>query len=125
MSSRFTALGIGIATSLTGVFLGTIVTFHHRSFAPFGLIIGLILVATWGMGLRIVGHDRALAFVGLLGVLAAQLLLSAGVGGSFVVIAEPLGYTLTLGVALIAMVVLAWPRVPAVSRYDGSSREGD
>ena len=116
---------IGLLTGVLGLFLGAVVTLHHRSFPPGGLILGLLLVAAWGMGLRVIGQDRTLALVGLLGVLAAQLLLSSGLGGSFVVVAEPLGYALTLGVVMIGAVVLGWPRVTRVSRYDGKSREGE
>ena len=116
---------IGLLTGVLGLFLGAVVTLHHRSFPPGGLILGLLLVAAWGMGLRVLGQDRTLALVGLLGVLAAQLLLSSGLGGSFVVVAEPLGYALTLGVVMIGAVVLGWPRVTRVSRYDGKSREGE
>lgn len=116
---------IGLLTGVLGLFLGAVVTLHHRSFPPGGLILGLLLVTAWGMGLRVIGQDRTLALVGLLGVLAAQLLLSSGLGGSFVVVAEPLGYALTLGVVMIGAVVLGWPRVTRVSRYDGKSREGE
>lgn len=116
---------IGLLTGVLGLFLGAVVTLHHRSFPPGGLILGLLLVAAWGVGLRVIGQDRTLALVGLLGVLAAQLLLSSGLGGSFVVVAEPLGYALTLGVVMIGAVVLGWPRVTRVSRYDGKSREGE
>jgi len=116
---------IGLLTGVLGLFLGAVVTLHHRSFPPGGLILGLLLVTAWGVGLRVIGQDRTLALVGLLGVLAAQLLLSSGLGGSFVVVAEPLGYALTLGVVMIGAVVLGWPRVTRVSRYDGKSREGE
>lgn len=116
---------VGLLTGILGVFLGAVVTFHHRSFPPGGLILGLLLVAAWGVGLRVLGDNRALAFVGLLGVLSSQLLLSSGLGGSFVVVAEPLGYALTLGVVLIGVVVLGWPRVVRPSRYDGRPGEGE
>jgi hypothetical protein len=124
---RLAGFGLLALTGVVGVFIGVITTLHHRSFAPGGLILGLALVAAWGVGLRVLGRNRGLALAGLIGVLAAQLVLSAGVGGSFIVIAGPLGYALTLGVVLIGVLVLAWPRFQAAGRYDGSrtNREGE
>jgi N-acetyl-1-D-myo-inositol-2-amino-2-deoxy-alpha-D-glucopyranoside deacetylase len=109
-----------------GVFIGAVVTVHHRSLPPFGLILGLVLVAAWAIALRVLAHTRTLALFGVLGVFVAQMMLSAGVGGSFVVVAEPLGYGLTLGVVIVSLLVLAWPKLPSPSRYDGAwpTREG-
>ena len=124
---RLVSLGLLLLTGVLGVFIGAVATLHHRSFAPGGLILGLGLIAAWGIGLRVLGRNRSLALAGLLGVLAAQLVLSAGLGGSFIVLAGPLGYALTLGVVLIGVLVLAWPRFQATGRYDGGRpvREGE
>ena len=113
-------------SAVLGLFIGAIVTLHHRSFPPGGLILGLALVAAWGIGLRVLGRNRGLALAGLAGVIAAQLALSTGRGGSFIVLAEPLGNGLTLGVVVIGLLVLAWPRLHAPGRYDGkrSNRKG-
>ena len=117
---------VALVVAVLGVVLGLIVTIYHRSLPPAGLIVGLALITGWGAGLRLIGRGRLFAFTGLLGVLLAQLLLSAGIGGSFVVVVGPLGYALTLGSVLVALVVLAWPELPARSRYDGTaeSRKG-
>ena len=123
---RLLSVGLAALVGVIGVFIGTIVTLHHRSVPPGGLILGLVLVAAWGVGLRVVSRNRLLAMVGLVGVFVAQLLLSGGFGGSFIVLAEPLGYALTLGVVIISVLVLAWPRFQAAARYDGnpSTEEG-
>lgn len=112
---------------VVGVFIGAVVTLHHRSLPPLGLILGLVLVAGWGIALRVLDRGRTLAIAGVLGVFIAQIMLSAGVGGSFVVVAEPLGYALTLGVVVVSLLVLAWPKLPSPSRYDVTRviREGD
>ena len=112
---------------MVGVFIGAVVTLHHRSLPPLGLILGLVLVAGWGIALRVLDRGRTLAIAGVLGVFIAQIMLSAGVGGSFVVVAEPLGYALTLGVVVVSLLVLAWPKLPSPSRYDDIRviREGD
>lgn len=124
---RLVGIGLLVLTGMLGVFIGAVATLHHRSFAPGGLILGLALIAAWGIGLRVLGRNRGLALSGLLGVLTAQLVLSAGVGGSFIVLAGPLGYALTLGVVVIGVLVLAWPRFQARGRYDGKQpvREGE
>lgn len=113
-----TRVTFALAAFAAGGFIGVAVTLHHRSLPPLGLILGLAVVAAWGIGLRVVGPTRTLALAGLLGVLVAQMVLSSGIGGSFVVVAEPLGYGLTLGVVIVALLVLAWPRLPSPSRYD-------
>lgn len=123
ISATLPALGALAA----GVFIAAVVTLHHRSLPPLGLLLGLALVAAYIIGLRVLGKNRTLALSGVLGVLVTQMVLSAGLGGSFVVVAEPLGYGLTVGVVVIALVVLAWPKLPSAARYDEAlpTREGD
>lgn len=118
----FAALVVGAL----GVVLGLIVTVYHRALPPVGLLVGLALITGWGVGLRLIWRGRLFAFTGLLGVLLAQLLLSTGIGGSFVVVVGPLGYSLSLGSVVVALLALAWPELPARSRYDGTvpSRKG-
>lgn len=118
MSSGLARLAGYAGAGVVGLFIGVITTLHHRSFAPGGLVLGLGLVIAWAAGLRLISRSRTVTFVGLLGVLAAQLVLASGIRDSFVVIAGPLGYALTLGVVLIALLALGWPDVQGPSRYD-------
>ena len=117
---------VALLVGALGFLLGLIVTVYHRALPPVGLLVGLVLITGWGVGLRLTGRGRLFAFTGLFGVLLAQLMLSTGIGGSFVVVVGPLGYSLTLGSVVVALLVLAWPELPARARYDGSvpSREG-
>ena len=109
-----------------GLFVGLITTLQHRGFAPGGLVLGLGMVVAFAIGLRLVSRSRAVTFSGLLGVLTAQLLLASGIRNSFVVTADPLGYALTLGVVIIAVVALGWPDVQRRAGYDGGvSRENE
>jgi N-acetyl-1-D-myo-inositol-2-amino-2-deoxy-alpha-D-glucopyranoside deacetylase len=107
------------ATLLGGAFAGFIFTAVHQgtflvgSFpVPLGLILGLGGTAALLAGLRIRFDSRVLAGIGSFAVLGATAILSAPTpGGSLVVPANVAGYVWTFGSALIAFVVLAWPRV--------------
>lgn len=112
-----------VGVFVAGFFVGLITTLQHRSFAPAGLIVGLGTVVAFAVGLRLVFRSRAVTFSGLLGVLAAQLLLASGIRNSFVVTADPLGYALTLGVVIIAVVAIGWPDVQRRAGYDGDEEK--
>lgn len=108
-----------VATAIGGTCAGFIFTAVHQATVavgsitiPLGLIIGLGGTTALLLGLRITFDSRLLSAVGALAVLSATALLSAPTaGGSIVVPANPAGYLWTFGSALIALVVLAWPRV--------------
>ena len=119
MSPTLARIGGYVVAGVAGLFIGLITTLQHRSFAPFGLLVGLGIVVAFAIGLRMVSRSRAITFSGLLGVLTAQLLLASGIRSSFVVTADPLGYSLTLGVVIIAVVALGWPDVQRRAGYDG------
>ncbi len=112
-----------VGVFVAGLFVGLITTLQHRSFAPGGLLLGLGMVVGFAIGLRLVSRSRAVTFSGLLGVLTAQLLLASGIRNSFVVTADPLGYALTLGVVIIAVVALGWPDVQRRAGYDGEQEK--
>ena len=120
MSSTPARIAGYVLVGVAGLFVGLITTLQHRSFAPGGLLLGLSIVVAFAIGLRMVSRSRAITFSGLLGVLTAQLLLASGIRNSFVVTADPLGYALTLGVVIIAVVALGWPDVQRRAGYDGS-----
>ena len=108
-----------VATMLGGAFAGFIFTAVHQgtflagSFpVPLGVILGLGGTAALLAGLRIRCDSRVLAGIGAFTVLGATAILSAPTpGGSLVVPANVAGYIWTFGSALIAFIVLAWPRV--------------
>lgn len=92
-----------------GIIIGIVVTLHHRSVPPVGIIATLVVVAAWGGGLRLTTPGRGAALAGMLALLAAQFVLAAGSQTSIIVGAGLLGYVFTLGTVLVAVVVLAWP----------------
>ena len=99
-----------------GAIIGVVVTLHHRSIPPWGVIAALLVVAAWGIGLRLTTPGRGATLAGLLAMLTAQFVLAAGSTTSIIVGAGALGYVLTLGSVLIAVVALAWPEVPSQAK---------
>ena len=97
------------AVVVMGVIIGIVVTLHHRSVPPWGIIAALVVVAAWGVGLRLTTPGRGATLAGILAMLTAQFVLAAGSQTSIIVGAGALGYVLTLGSVLVAVVVLAWP----------------
>ncbi|MBO0982917.1 PIG-L family deacetylase [Rathayibacter sp. SD072] len=113
----------GALSVLVGAVVGAITTVAHQSTVvvgdavlPVGLAASLAAVLLLLLGLRIVMVDRFVAFctaMGLLGVIGLLALRSAG--GSVLVPANGLGIAWTFVPALIALVVIAWPRLGPAS----------
>ncbi|PPI56997.1 hypothetical protein C5D38_09605 [Rathayibacter sp. TRS19] len=113
----------GVAGVLVGAVVGAITTVAHQSTVsvggvvlPVGLAASLAGVLLLLLGLRLVLIDRFVAFctaMGLLGMIGLLALRSTG--GSVLVPANGLGVAWTFLPALIALVVIAWPRLRAAS----------
>jgi len=107
-----------------GVIVGLIATVNHQLTAtvvgtplPVGVVVSLTLSAALLAGSRLYFGTRVVAGLAALGLLAVVTFLSAsGPGGSVLVPANVAGWTWTVGVAVIAAVVLAWPRPGAFAR---------
>lgn len=109
----------GVLSVAVGAVVGAITTVAHQSTVtvggavlPLGLAASLAAVLLLLLGLRLVMVDRFVAFctaMGLLGVIGLLALRSAG--GSVLVPANGLGVAWTFLPALIALVVIAWPRI--------------
>ena len=99
-----------------GLIIGVVVTLHHRSAPPVGVVVGLAIIAAWGVGLRLTTPGRGATLAGLLAMLGAQFVLAAGSHSSIIVGAGTLGYVLTLGTVLISVTVLAWPELTPKSQ---------
>lgn len=119
----------GVAAVAVGAVVGTITTVAHQSTVtigdavlPLGLAASLAAVLLLLLGLRLVMVDRLVAFctaMGLLGVIGLLALRSAG--GSVLVSANGLGIAWTFLPALIALVVIAWPRLRPPRRSDAAA----
>jgi N-acetyl-1-D-myo-inositol-2-amino-2-deoxy-alpha-D-glucopyranoside deacetylase len=113
------ALGHAFAV-LAGVVVGLLGTAAHRFSpellgvpVPVGLALSIVAVATLLLGLRAVLASRSHAIAAAVGLLAAVVVLSLpGPGGSVLFPDSPLSIMWTFAPAVIAVLVLAWPRLP-------------
>jgi LmbE family N-acetylglucosaminyl deacetylase len=81
---------------------------------PIGLLLALIASVSLLVGLRLVIHDRLVVLAAAIGLLAAVFLLSLrSTGGSVLIPEGTLGLVWTFTPALVAALVIAWPRIPA------------
>ncbi len=110
-------LGIGatvlssVFAILVGIVVGTITTFTHRQFAPWGLVAGLVVVVALVLGFRLVFESRIVGAAAAVGVVAASATLALpGAGGSVLVLNDLLGWIWAIGPALLAAIAVAWPR---------------
>jgi hypothetical protein len=98
--------------ALLGAAVGTITTFTHRQLPPWGAIAGLLIIGALVAGFRLVFDSRIVAGAAAVGVLVSIAVLALpGAGGSVVVADGWLGYLWVLGAPIMALVVLAWPRM--------------
>ena len=104
-----------------GVLFGVLGTVAHQSTfglgpvtVPIGLVLALIAAGTLLVGLRLVVRDRLVVLAAAVGMLATVFLLSLrSTGGSVLVPQGLLGTVWTIVPALVAALVIAWPRIPA------------
>ncbi len=109
---------------LGGVVIGLMGSFTHQSVQPWGAAIALSTVALYLSGLRAWGDDRGPAGAGAIGIAGVSAILAApGADGSIVIPANAAGYSWSLGLVLVALIVLAWPRVQRPHRRPTSSIE--
>lgn len=104
-----------------GVFIGLVTGTYHRWAEPFGLIAGLFVIAVFAIALRMVGKNRTVMFVGLLGTQLSVLAMALGLYRGFFILDDTLGWVFSLGMIAISLVVLAWPDLRDFPRYDGKS----
>lgn len=121
-----TAARVGvIALALGGgAALGFLGTLGHQSLPPIGLIIALITLGLYLAGLRVWGGVRGPATAGAVGAILLVGLLASVTDGSVLVPGNPIGYAWLIGVSMIALVVLGWPRIQRAPRPAAASMEG-
>jgi N-acetyl-1-D-myo-inositol-2-amino-2-deoxy-alpha-D-glucopyranoside deacetylase len=107
-----------------GVFIGSVTTVIHQSSLdvaaisiPWGIVAALLIVAGFLAGLRLATESRLVALFGAIGVELMVILFSQrSQGGSVLVPANLAGNIWAAAPAIIAVVVLAWPHIPAKGR---------
>ncbi|TFC51239.1 hypothetical protein E3T26_02985 [Cryobacterium sp. TMT1-21] len=111
----------GVFALLIGAAFGVVGTIAHQATVPIGPVtipVGLILALTGVtallVGLRLVLGDRMIVLFCALGLLGSIFLLSLRSTGGSVLVPQGLpGMLWTVVPALVATLVLAWPRIPA------------
>lgn len=108
----------GLLAAALGALVGATLTVVHQQtvtvsgvWLPWGILVGVVIVAAFLTGLRLVFDDRVALACAAAGVLGSELFLALQpFGGLPIVPANALGLVWGVAPALIALVVLAWPR---------------
>ena len=107
-------LSVGAAFGLLGTMAHQATLVLGRVTIPVGLILALLGAGALLVGLRLVLGDRLVVLLCAIGLLGTIFLLSLrGTGGSVLVPAGLPGTLWTIVPALVAALVLAWPKLPA------------
>lgn len=114
-------VGAAVLGFVVGAIFAAMGTVAHQSTTqvagvdvPWGLMLGLLGFTALLIGLRLVLHDRLTVVAAALGALLTIFVLSLrSTGGSVLIPEGVLGLVWTMGPAIIAAIVIAWPRLPA------------
>jgi hypothetical protein len=111
---RAAALTVALASVFAlaiGVAVGFVTTFTHHQYVPWGLVAGLVVIVALVAGFRLVFDSRVIAAASGVGAIAAIALLTLpGVGGSVLVLDDPIGYIWAIAPPVLVAGVVAWPR---------------
>jgi len=119
-------VGVMAGAVLAGAAYGLLGTLGHRlawtvgaATIPWGIVLALAGAAALLAGLRLVTHDRWVAFAGAFGLVGVVSLLSLPQAGGTVLVSEGIaGLAWAVGPTLIAVLVVAWPALPQSRRTD-------
>lgn len=120
MTERWRTLILSLGAFIMGVLVGSITTVVHQNTVdvgsfefPWGLILGLIAVTGFFVGLRMVVQNRWVVLAAALGLVGTIFMYSLKSPGGSVFIPNNLWGTIwAIGPALIATIVLVWPKLP-------------
>lgn len=126
MTNRGSRIGTIVIAFLIGLAFGALATVGHRSTLrigeiaiPWGLVAALIGVAALLLGIRLVAGGRAAAAAAGAGIVVAVAVLTLpGPGGSVIIVGDLTGTVWSIAPALIAVFVVAWPKLPAAHPRD-------
>jgi len=126
MTARGSRIGTIVISFLIGLAFGALATVGHRSTfrigdvdVPWGLVAALAGVAALLLGIRLVAGGRAAAASAGAGIVVAVAALTLpGLGGSVIIVGDVTGTVWSIAPALIAVLVVAWPRLPSARPRD-------
>jgi len=103
-----------IVASVSGVFVGFAIGVQHRLFAPWGLILGGVVLVVFAVALRMLFPSRLGIGLGMGGAFVAVTALSTELGRGYVILSDPLGWGLLAITVLVFLVGLGWPDLRGV-----------
>jgi len=103
-----------LAAALSGVFVGVAIGVQHRLFAPWGLILGGVVLVVFALALRLLFPSRLGIALGMGGAFVAVTALSTELGRGYVILSDPLGWGLLSVTVLVFLVGLGWPDLRGV-----------
>ncbi len=120
-------LGTAASALVIGIVYGAVATIGHRSALhigdtalPWGIVAALAGVLALLLGMRLVAGGRLAASAAAIGIVGTVALLTLpGFGGSVLIAGDLTGTVWSVAPALLAVLVVAWPKLPA--RRTGSS----
>jgi hypothetical protein len=112
--------GTYAVAAVIGVIYGAVATVGHRHalrigdvVVPWGLVAALAGVLALLLGIRLVAGGRWAAAAAAAGIIGSVALFTLpGRGGSVLVTGDVVGTIWAVGPALIAVLVVAWPKLP-------------
>jgi hypothetical protein len=103
-------IAVALLALVVGAAVGTVASFAHAAVAPWALIGGLVIVATYVLGVRLAFDERAPGIAAALGVVAAALLIAfAPVDAVVLDLEEPLAIAWLVAAPLVAAAAALWP----------------
>ena len=126
-------IGTILVAFAIGAVYGAVATIGHRATLrigevaiPWGLVAALVGVTALILGIRLVVPGRAMAAAAAAGIVVVVALLTLpGPGGSVLVVGDLSGTIWSIAPALISVLVVAWPELPATRRHRRSPRRLD
>ena len=113
-----------LASLLGGAGVGVIASVYHAAFFPWGLVAVLFSIGGLLAGLRVIADTRYPAVMATLGIVVAITILAGADGrDSVMVAANPPGFALLIGVAVLAVFANGWPGRLSVSPVKMVGRE--
>ncbi|WP_448005271.1 hypothetical protein [Agromyces bauzanensis] len=123
-ATRAARAGTVALAFVVGIIYGSVATIGHRHdlrigevVIPWGLVAAILGVLALLVGIRLVAGGRlaaAGAAAGIVGTIA--LLTLPGLGGTVLITGDLIGTIWAVAPALVAVLVVAWPKLPARRR---------